>query len=495
MPSIGCWERMWDGITGRPEWFGARAHDPAFDNVAALTACFALCPVTQLGAQDYYIRNTLIFDQSDKAFVGAPRTSINPSAELRQPARIGHNGGSRVILTGPNVVTATVLQFGRLRPGGRADENLVVNSTLRDIAFCRDNRSGYRARNSPTGDAIDCVKGIVCAAIGSCRIENVCSFDSPIGWHCFSCVYTKWDDCSATRETPAQVAQGDFSIGFLIGAHAPAAGYAGANASVYFNRCSCYDLKGGSVTIGLKLFGAIADTYLSQIEVGRCRVGIEIDGRGANGATIPENVVGSQADIHIINPIIDQTNDQGLQLRNLNRSFQVSITSPYIVTAGGMADIHIMGGRDRVEGHVSIIGGTMLSSGGRGLVATDAVGINLIGTLMRNYGAPVVMKNCRTCRIEPDLNNYQVTAANGIYLEDVRRSSIKPIIRGGSGAPGFANGVFLDRGQGNAIDATMIDHEVLSAPGAAHAIVYQGRDARADPAFRAAGHVITGATG
>ena len=116
------------------------------------------------------------------------------------------------------------------------------------------------------------------------------------------------------------------------------------------------------------MFGAVADVFLTQIEVGRCHVGIEIDGRGRDGATIPLQQLDTQQDIHIINPIIDATISQGLQLRNLNRSFQVSVTSPYIATAGALADIHIMGGGDKVEGHVSIVGGVLLSGGGKGLI-------------------------------------------------------------------------------------------------------------------------------
>lgn len=408
---------------------------------------------------------------------------------------MGPPGGSRVILTGPRVTSATVLHFGRLRADGSPDPSQMMNSVLKDIAFCRDNGGGYRARNSPSGDLTDCVKGIVCAAISTCRIENVSSYDSPVGWHCFGCVYTKWDDCSAWRATPAPISRGDFAVGFLIGSYGTNYGYAGSNASVYFNRCICYDIKGGAVTIGMRLFGAVADVFLTQPEVGRCQVGIEIDGRGADGRTIPESTLGSQQDIHIINPIIDQATQQGLQFRNLNRSFQVSVTSPYITTAGGTADIHVMGGDDRVEGHVSIIGGTMLSGGGRGLVATDAVGITFIGTLMRNYGTPVSLTNCRTCRIEPDLNNYAITAARGIYLKDARRCSVKPIMRGAAGRPGFASGVWLDGGEGNAIDPTMIDYDVFSDPSPARKVLYNGRDARSDAEFRAAGNVLVGATG
>jgi hypothetical protein len=495
LPTIGCWVRDWDGVNGRPEWFGARPDDPAADNRAALSACFALCPVTQLGARDYYVQGTLTFDHSNKAFAGVPGAPVNRDVGVGAPARMGNVGGSRVILTGPRVVEDTVLQFGKPVPPSSDGEALMRNSVLRDINFCRDNEHDHRARNSRTNNPIDCVKGIVCSGLSSCRIENVASFDSPVGWHCFGCVYTKWDDCAAWRSTPAAVATNDFSVGFLIGDFTRHYGYAGANASVYFNRCICYDLSGGSVSIALRLFGAIADTFLTQIEVGRCDVGIEIDGQGRDGTTIALNQVDTQQDIHIINPVIDGTRGQGLQLRNLNASFQVSVISPYIVSARALADINIMGGAARVEGHVSIVGGTLMTTGGNGLVAVDGEGISVIGTLLRNYKVPVSLTNCRSCRIEPDVFNYAEVAANGLYLKDLQRSSVKPVVRGTRGRPGFGTGIMLDGGANNEIDPTMVDPDSFTTPGPERKVLFRGEDARSSEAFRATGNVLIGVTG
>lgn len=495
MPSIGCWVRDWDEVNGRPEWFGAIPDDPTADCRAALAACFALCPVTQLGARDYYIRGTLTFDRSNRAFVGVPNAPINRDVGIGPPARMGSSGGSRVILTGPKAVSDTVLQFGKASPPRSDDETLMRNAVLRDINFCRDNDGGYRARNSLSGDSIDCVKGIICSGTNSCRIENVASFDSPVGWHCFGCVYTKWDDCAAWRSTPAPIAVNDFSVGFLVGGYEKHYGYAGANASLYFNRCVSYDLRGGSVSVGFRLFGAIADTFLSQVEVGRCWLGIEIDGRGRDGATIPLGVLDTQQDIHLINPIIDATTQRGLQLRNLNRSFQVTVTSPYIATQSAISDLSILGGVDRVEGHVSIVGGLLISNGGTGLVAADGEGISVIGTLFRNYKTPISLTNCRSCRLEPDIYNYAAVAANALFLKDLQRSSVKPTVRGAAGNPGFVVGILLDGGTNNAIDPTMVDPASFTTPTAENKVRYRSGDARSSADFKAAGNVLMGVTG
>lgn len=496
MPTIGCWVRDWDGASGRPEWFGAVPNDPRVDNRAALLACFALCPVTQLSAADYYIHGALTFDWSDRTFTGVPGTPVNRDVGVGAPARMGKAGRSRLILTGPAAVADTVLQFGKPVPSSADDDKLMRNSVLSNITVCRDNDGGYHARASRSANPIDCVKGIVCSGLSSCRIENVASFDSPVGWHCFGCVYTKWDDCAAWRSTPAPIVTNDFSVGFLIGDYGRHYGYAGANASVYFNRCICYDLRGGSTSIAMRVFGAVADVFLTQIEVGRCDVGIEIDGQGRDGVTVPVEQFDMQQDIHIINPVIDAVRGQGLQLRNLNRSFQVSIVSPYICTANALADINIMGGAARVEGHVSIMGGVLLSgSGGTGLVAVDAEGISLIGTLIRNYKAPVSLTNCRSCRIEPDVFNYATVAANGLYMKNLQRSSVKPIVRGARGKPGFVTGIMLEGGNNNAVDPTMVDPDSFTTPTAERKVRYGGEDARGSAAFREAGNVLQGVVG
>lgn len=225
-------------------------------------------------------------------------------------------------------------------------------------------------------------------------------------------------------------------------------------------------------------------------------MGIEIDGRGRDGTTIPIDVVDTQQNIHLINPIIDATSQQGLQLRNLNRSFQVTVTSPYIATAGALADLNILGGADRVEGHVSIMGGLMVSgSSGTGLVAMDGEGISLIGTLFRNYKTPISMTNCRGCRLEPDVYNYAAVAGNALYLKDVQRSSIRPVVRGASGKPGFVTGILLDGGANNAVDPTMVDPASFTTPAADHKVRYRGEDARSSAAFKAAGNVLVGVTG
>jgi hypothetical protein len=136
-----------------------------------------------------------------------------------------------------------------------------------------------------------------------------------------------------------------------------------------------------------------------------------------------------------------------------------------------------------------------MTTGGNGLVAVDGEGISVLGTLFRNYKVPVSLTNCRSCRIEPDVSNYAEVAANGLYLKDLQRSSVKPVVRGTRGRPGFGTGIMLDGGSNNEIDPTMVDPGCFTVPGPGRKVLYRGEDARSSGAFRAAGNVLIGVTG
>ncbi len=69
------WERVWDGINGYPEWFGATPNSnsgsiPAA-NLAAMQACLTLCPVTNFAAKDYWISDTFKINVQYRTVRGA----------------------------------------------------------------------------------------------------------------------------------------------------------------------------------------------------------------------------------------------------------------------------------------------------------------------------------------------------------------------------------------------------------------------------------------
>ena len=93
----GCWVRDWDGIHGRPEWFGAQPGDASFDNIAALDACVRLCPVTLLAAADYHVHRPWIIATSNRRVVGVPGAYDAPGDSTRI-LRGGAGAGAGAIL-------------------------------------------------------------------------------------------------------------------------------------------------------------------------------------------------------------------------------------------------------------------------------------------------------------------------------------------------------------------------------------------------------------
>ena len=96
--------RIWDGIHGRPEWFGAVAGNPAVDNRTAFDACVALCPTIQFAAADYYISDVWKMNTSARNLCGVPGSGSTIGFGLDTANPMGMSGGTRIILAGPKVM-------------------------------------------------------------------------------------------------------------------------------------------------------------------------------------------------------------------------------------------------------------------------------------------------------------------------------------------------------------------------------------------------------
>lgn len=481
--------RLREAQEGRPEWFGAIVNNSSFDCRAAIQASLSLCQTTLMSGADYYIFDTLIFDQSGKCLFGTKGSGRDKGVGV--PTALGTPGGTRIILTGPNVVAATVLQFGKTS-GTNDDASLTRNSYMRDILVARD-CSTYKPR--PAGnDPINGIKGVIMSYMNRCGMENVSSFDSPIGFHYFGVVASYSRDCDASRTTPASSSSGDLWVGHLVGGYQINYGYIGSNASIYLQHPTCYDSNGSfGLSIGLRLFGYIADTFIENAEVGRVTIGIEIDGRDSNGNTVTyTSGPASHQDVRLSNCVIDGVGLTGLQIRNLNRSGQISVDYLYAAVGGPGTAINVF---DLEPGaSIDFTGGKLIGSGGTGVNLTNAYNTSIRGLYIRDYNTPVTLSNTLASIIEPKICNYTQSASAAIQAVQSHRNIYRPQIMG-IGAR-FGAGISFDGTcDYSSIDPSAIDYGVFTTVSPAYKVRFSGTDARSNAAFSAAGNVLIGATG
>lgn len=489
--------RVREGDIGRPEWFGALPGSAASDCLSALQACTSLCQRTILDAKDYYITDLFQFAYSGKVLEGQAGSGTNFGLGYH-PDGIGTAGGTRVILTGANVVSGTVFQFGS-SSGSSDDGSITRNAFVRNIKFARD-CSVYTPRASLSGDPIDCVKGVIMSFISTSGMYNVKSYDSAVGFHCFGVVNSTLDECNVRRTTAASTSTNDFFVGFLIGGYAPNYGYIGANASIYLRHCTVFDSNPAfSTSVGLKLFGYIADTFVDQFEMARLNYGIVIDGSDSSGVTIPTGSGngGSHQDVTIDKAVIDGVDIGGIVVRNLNDTNSTMISNPYIAVANGSQSGRAALSITNAAGRLNVTQGRILGYNAPGVQVTNVNGFSIRGIVIRDCSAPLVFNNCGMFDAEPIIFALGVSATNACSLTGCFRGYIRPHI---DGAPGMVTyGVSLDSACNFLeVDGSVINPGAMVTISSAYKVLFAGNDASTGSgaaAFAAASNVLSGVKG
>ncbi len=469
------WERVWDGTNGRPEWFGAVGVTNglplgSLDNRAAFNACVAMCKIVHFGALDYRITDVWKMTTSSRTLRGTPGGGSTVGYGVDTANRYGMAGGTRIVLDGANVVSATVFQFGK-DSSATDDTNQMRNSHCRDIVFARHCYT-YAPRPSLTADPIDCVKGVLMSFCSDSTMERCWSYDSPVGFHTLGVVISQLVDCSVRRITPASVAANDFYVGFLHGGYGPANfGYIGNSASTYFIRCHVFDEDATfGTSTGMRLFGRFADTFVIDFEMARMNYGIEIDGRDAAGVTMGNSEYAyAQQDVTIQNAVLDGYSSGGIWIHHTQDYFSCTIINPY--AAGGGKNLLM----NNSGGSTQVIGGKFIAGG---IDATLVDGLQVLGTHIRDCATPVVLTTCGMFRMEPEIFNFEVSCTNAVYLPGSFRGRCAPIIRGVPGRVtyGVVCTTLTDRVE---VDGSMINPGCFVSVTAANKVRYNNADATA----------------
>lgn len=480
--ATGCWVRQWDGIVGRPEWFGAITGDPAQDCRPALEACARLCQTVRLGPHDYYIHDSWQMGISGRNIVGSAGSGSTVGLGYDAQRPIGTADGTRVILTGAKVIGAAIFIFGG-NASPKDDDRVMRNSHVCDIKFARD-CSRFKVRPGLSDDPESCVKGVILSFFSDCSVSGLRSYDSPIGYHCYGIVYSLIRNCMARRVTPASSRRRDFWVGWLVGGYGDANfGYIGASASVYFEHCSVFDNNPAfDLSIGLKLYGRIADSFLYRFEMARLDYGMVIDGSDERGVKMgnSEYFLAHQ-DVTIVNPVLDGYSRGGFLIRNLQDFNCLDIVTPYSSGAGFAIDVA------DAAGTITISGGKLLTGGVR---VRNVNGFRLTGTLIRDAPVPLQFINVGMFRAEPNILNLSPAIPAGCVLERAFRGLLAPQIRGAPGTIGV--GVTIDAASDHVtVDETAIDPGCFVSVDPRNKVRYAGKDAH----LGAGTNLITGTRG
>lgn len=416
------WERIWDKVTAKAEWFGALANGS--DDAPAINAAIVLCPETQLEARDYWVSSPIKISISGRVLRGVGQQYVDAPAQCTR------------ILTAD--ATMTIIQVGAdTFPG--AVNAMIRGPSLYDM---------YVGRVVGPNIASNCA-GVSIQFCIAAEVKRVKSVDSIHSFRFYGSVAPYVEQCNANRVTAGAGAGTDNWSGYMIDG-SPSIGLAGGNGSIYLEKtqagCNNAALQMGDST-GYRLVSGFQDTFLLDTESVSCNVGISLEGGH------PAN-----ADVIIANPIVDACYKWGIFISNLSLGASVNITDPYV---GCRASTQFCLYVSNTLGAVNVQGGQFLCATGTSISAAIAIGgttgsrsVKVAGTIIINTRGTAVSigesgSTCRNISVRPVVVNDQVSSTTAAILiaGAIQACDISPMVDGGADA--FASGIRVN-GTGDA---------------------------------------------
>ncbi len=455
----GAWVRDWDGVHGRPEWFGARTNDPAFDNAAAIQAALDLCPTVMLGAGSYHIRTGLRVTRNGTRMIGAGITQTDQ----------GSNDRSTQIVC--SSATDTIIQIGsdsRTQPGTLIETIQLCDFTLRRSV----------APFVPVA-GVEGAIGIALRWCVNCHIERVFSIDSARGWYFYGTVENYVRHCAALRAIPGSRAGTDMFVGFHLDYAAPLAANAG-NASLYIDHCRAFGGFGGRApsfqySAGLRTDGGWVDLYIEGFETGTLQYGIHGNGDGAG-----PGLSFKTENLTISNCVLDPGYLASIRLENADASSAIQIANCYCaVTATGTSIVlYNLGGAVTLTGNQCIIG----APGGTGLSAVAVNNLRTAGNIYTRLKQPIYLERVTNFHVQDTIRVFdQARDYPAVTVTACKRGKIDCVVSGRAGVQ--AAGVAL-RGGSSLIEVcgTNIDPDTIIG-GAANKVTFEGKPVTVAGAF------------
>jgi hypothetical protein len=458
------WQRIWDGVHGRPEWFGAVPGDAAQAAAtrAAIQACLDLCPHTLLSGGQYYVDDTLVITRNGTRLSGVAHTQTDQT----------RNDAGRTTQIVSTSSTATILRVGA---ASAARAPLTETVTLQDFSV---NRSV--APFTPEQGIAGAI-GIELRWIVNCHFSCVFSINSARGWLCYGTVENYLRYCGALRDRPGTNKANDVFVGFHLDYSAPS-GYNGGNASLYIDRCRCFPLTDrGSPSLtasyGIYLDRGWVDLWIDGFETGAGIMwGIYGVGRGSNATDF------TTEDLFIRNCVLDPGGAGCIRLADAGVLTQVHIIGNYFAPSATGTGVVL----DQVRGNVTLADNQFVvanAGSATGVAINGSAMVRLSGNSYLNLRQPIVCNSAANVSIEDTIH---YVGPKGDYPAVGLRGSTKggyvQCVVGGSDQA-YTAGVLVERGVSEVeVNASGIQSSVV-APGSK--ILHDGTPVRRQGAFGA----------
>lgn len=397
---------------GWVDWFGT--------NADAIETCHRIFKVNKFGPRNYVVTRTVILDQSNRQVIG-----VGGSAEGA--------GGTRIVLTGPAAVTDPVVRVGTLNT-----VSVLACARRLNISWINTFRDGV-INPSPTNRREDAVPGWLIAGWYESEMTHIFDYGSPIGYRVYGTIGCTLNYTGCVRPNPgASNGFQDFFTAHCIGGYARSFGFIGANASLTIKNSGCAGAV-GTARLGVYLFGYIGDTWIDKYEMSQMEFGVYVDGRDAAGATIPDQT--AHQDVRVNDCVLDAVLICGITVTNLNQGAGIQLRGNYCAQNAPGNVILV----EDTDGLVLIDGGDLIAKADE-----DNVGVNILnsktvfvnGTLIKDARVGVSAEGSSQLRITPVMRRGFSGGTYGVYLKDVTRSYVAPVIDGA--ASSWTHGIYTE---------------------------------------------------
>lgn len=445
----GVWVRMWDGVHGSPEWFGAILNSTAgsvpADNVSAINACVTLCPVTILSPGKYYTNARIHITLNHRTIRGAAYTQTDQGSNTSAifPA-------SEIITTSSS---ATIIQIGS--DSSTKPTNLVEAVRLEDFSV---NRS---VNPLTTGNRTGSI-GISCRWCVNCHFTRVFSLNSERCWFLGGVVSSWYNYCSALRDKEGSDALNDQYIGWHFDTNFPS-GYNGGNASVTMLYCRAFPITEAyapslTYSAGIRMDGGWVDIFIKGLEVG-ASIGYGIHGIGDGVASTSYRT----EDLMITDCVLDPGTTACVYLEEAGVHSAVTIHNCYLAPSpGAMGAIRLL----NMAGSATISGNQIITNGHNsvGFGAINVNNIRLSNNIYTQVRQPVYLDSCNNFSIQETISNKSGTNGDfgAIQLTACNRGYVNSIIGGNANAYPVGVNLIGSANTNVEINATNIDANAIA---------------------------------